>query len=107
MNPALNGSSAIRRLECSDAIETRDRITFDFYTGLPHIRYIVTEMCPEKDYSTVVETLTIDVNNFSLELKKSKIMNTSQPIESIKEYNDIRYIMAALYGCSSFSKKAA
>ena len=23
--------------ECSNAIETRDGITFDFYTGLPHI----------------------------------------------------------------------
>ena len=41
MSPALNGSSAIRRFEGSDAIEIRDRITFDFYTGLPHILYIV------------------------------------------------------------------
>ena len=37
MSPALNGSSAIRRFEGSDAIEIRDGITFDFYTGLPHI----------------------------------------------------------------------
>ena len=34
MNLALiNGSSAIRRFEDSDEIETRDGITFDFYTG--------------------------------------------------------------------------
>ena len=33
----------------------------------------VTEMCPEKDYSTVVVMLAIGVNNFSLEFKKSKI----------------------------------
>ena len=39
MSPALNGSSAIRRFEGSDAIEMRDGITFDFYTGLPHIYY--------------------------------------------------------------------
>ena len=32
MNPALNGSLVIRR-----AIERRDGLTFDFYTGLPHI----------------------------------------------------------------------
>ena len=38
MSPALNGSSAIRRFERSDAIEIRNRITFDFYTGLPHMR---------------------------------------------------------------------
>ena len=38
MSPALNGSSAIRRFEGSDVIEVRDRITFDFYTGLPHVR---------------------------------------------------------------------
>ena len=31
MSPALNGSSAIRRFEGSDAIEIRDGITFDFY----------------------------------------------------------------------------
>ena len=37
MSPALNGSSAIWHFEGSDAIEIRDRITFDFYTGLPQI----------------------------------------------------------------------
>ena len=37
MSPALNGSSAIRRFERSDAIEIRNGITFDFYTGLSHI----------------------------------------------------------------------
>ena len=37
MGPALNGSSAIRRFERSDAIEIRDGITFNFYTGLPHV----------------------------------------------------------------------
>ena len=36
MSPALNGSSAIRRFEHSDAIEIRDGIIFDFYPGLPH-----------------------------------------------------------------------
>ena len=38
MSPALNGSSAVRRFEGNDAIEIRYGITFDFYTGLPHIR---------------------------------------------------------------------
>ena len=37
MSPALNGSSAIWRFEGSDAIEIHAGITFDFYTGLPHI----------------------------------------------------------------------
>ena len=37
ISPALNRSSAIRRFEGNDAIEIRDGITFDFYTGLPHI----------------------------------------------------------------------
>ena len=43
MSPALNGSSAIRRFERSDAIKIRDGITFDFYMGLPHmyICYII------------------------------------------------------------------
>ena len=37
MSPALNGSSAIQRFEGNDAIKIRDGITFDFYTGLPHV----------------------------------------------------------------------
>ena len=34
MSPALRGSSAIWHFEGNDAIEIRDKITFDFYTGL-------------------------------------------------------------------------
>ena len=37
MNPALNTSSAIQRFKHSNAIEICDGITFDFYTGLPHM----------------------------------------------------------------------
>ena len=37
MSPALNGSSVIRCFEGNDAIEIHDGITFDFYTGLPHM----------------------------------------------------------------------
>ena len=37
MSPALNESSAIWRFKGSDAIEIREGITFDFYTGLPHL----------------------------------------------------------------------
>ena len=38
MNPALTGSSAIWHFEGSNLIEICDGITFDFYTGLPHIQ---------------------------------------------------------------------
>ena len=41
MSPALNGSSAIRRFEHSDAIEIRNGIIFDFYTGLSHMAFCV------------------------------------------------------------------
>ena len=37
MSPALDGSSAIRHFELSDALKIHDGIIFDFYTGLPHI----------------------------------------------------------------------
>ena len=37
MSTALNGSSVIWRFEGSDAIEIRNEITFNFYTGLPHV----------------------------------------------------------------------
>ena len=39
-SPALNRSSVIWRFEGSDAIKICDGITFDFYTGLPHM-YII------------------------------------------------------------------
>ena len=42
MSPALNRSSVIRHLKGSNAIEIRDRITFDFYMGLPHMLLKVT-----------------------------------------------------------------
>ena len=38
MSPTLNESSAIRRSECINALKICDGITFDFYTGLPHMR---------------------------------------------------------------------
>ena len=37
MSSALNESSVIRHFNHCNAIEIRDRITFDFYTGLPHM----------------------------------------------------------------------
>ena len=37
MSPACNGSTALQRFECSNAIEIRNGIMFDFYPGLPHI----------------------------------------------------------------------
>ena len=37
MSPTLNGSSEIQCFECSDAIEIRNGILLDFYTGLPHV----------------------------------------------------------------------
>ena len=37
MSPALNESSALECFECSNAIELRNEIMFDFYPGLPHM----------------------------------------------------------------------
>ena len=46
MSPALNGSSALQRFECSNAIEIRNRIMFDFYLGLPHVcLYLCMYVC--------------------------------------------------------------
>ena len=60
MSPTLNGSSAIRRFERSDAIEIRDEITFDFYTGLPHMDV----MC--REYSTFTGLLGIEGRNVTV-----------------------------------------
>ena len=48
MSSALNGSSAIRHFEGSDAIEICDGITFDFYTRLPHIALEFIFNCNQK-----------------------------------------------------------
>ena len=37
MSPVLNGSSALERFECSNAIEICNGIMFGFHPGLPHI----------------------------------------------------------------------
>ena len=62
MNPALNGSSAIRCFECSDAIEICDGTIeicngtiLDFYTGL---YYICTCMCIVHVYLDAQSTLS-------------------------------------------------
>ena len=39
MSPALNGSSGLQCFK-HNAVEICNEITFDFYTGLPHIRYL-------------------------------------------------------------------
>ena len=36
-SPAFIGSSAIRCFKDNNAIKIHDRMTFDFYTGLPHV----------------------------------------------------------------------
>ena len=37
MSPTVDGSSVIQHFKRSDAVEICDGITFDFYTGLPHM----------------------------------------------------------------------
>ena len=48
MRPTLSGSSVIQRFEGNDGIEIRDGITFEFYTGLPHV---LTENVCSSPYS--------------------------------------------------------
>ena len=69
MSPALNGSSAIQRFEVSDAIEIRDGITLDFYTGLPHMYTVQVvdyrKWCTCSEYTRAgnVENRTVLVSN--------------------------------------------
>ena len=37
ISPTLSGSSALQRVKLSDALEIRNGIIFDFYSGLPHV----------------------------------------------------------------------
>ena len=37
MSPTLSGSSALQRVKVGDALEMRNGLIFDFYSGLPHI----------------------------------------------------------------------
>ena len=45
MNPTLNGSFMVQRLEGRDVLEIHDGITFDFYTGLPHTYLFLELIC--------------------------------------------------------------
>ena len=57
LSPALNRSSVIRRFEGSDAIEIRDRITFDFYTGLPHMVIITVTLLTACMYGVALKNV--------------------------------------------------
>ena len=56
MSPTLTGSSAIWRFEGSDAIEIRDRITFDFYMGLPELQF-----CSHGYYTDMLELVVVNI----------------------------------------------
>ena len=60
LSPALNGSSEIRHFERSGAIEIRDGIIFDFYTGLPHVLEL------KKEYKLAVSFHSVYVEGFHL-----------------------------------------
>ena len=70
MSPVLNGSSAIRHFEGSDAIEIRNGITFDFYTGLPHTSR-------NEDWHSIMHALMKNVP----QVFKSLPDHTAQPYE--------------------------
>ena len=44
MSPALTRSSAIWCFEGSDAFEVCEEITFNFYTGLPHLHLCLNQL---------------------------------------------------------------
>jgi len=48
MSPTLNGSSVLERFKRSSAIEIHNRIMFNFYPGLPHIRTLLVTQDREK-----------------------------------------------------------
>ena len=41
LSPAPNGSSEMSRFQRGDVIEIRNRITFVFYSGLPHMQTVM------------------------------------------------------------------
>ena len=53
MSSALNGSFVIWCFEGSNAIDIPNGITFDFYTGLPHMRSIEKQEVKMKAHSNV------------------------------------------------------
>ena len=67
MSSALNGSSAIRRFKGSNAIEIRDGITFNFYTGLPHV-YWVQNACNwmQNVMSSVYVAVPCEIEGYSI-----------------------------------------
>ena len=69
--PAINRSSVIWRFEGSDAIEIRDRITFSFYTGLPHIKFNALRQKNWKWYNKFVNVHVAELWRWSLLLQSS------------------------------------
>ena len=60
MSPALNGSSAIRRFEGSNAIKICNGMTFNFYTGLAHILNFAMQVGNlQNSYNAVQKSLEV------------------------------------------------
>ena len=55
MSPTLSRSSALQRVKVGDALEIRNGIIFDFYSGLPHI-YIYISNVVISTFGTVAIT---------------------------------------------------
>ena len=54
MSPTLSGSSALQRVKLGDALEIRNGIIFDFYSGLSHVCLFI---------GCCLATKTLNVNN--------------------------------------------
>ena len=85
MSPALSGSSAIRRFKGNDAIEIRDGITFEFYTGLPHIRKCAIYNT-NTQYAVFRYVCVLACNNGEYHIRKCAIYNTNT------QYAVFRYV---------------
>ena len=65
MSPALSGSSAIWHFKHSNGVEICDRITFDFYTGVPHM-YRVAAWTHKLHYIPLVAQLPLNLITLTL-----------------------------------------
>ena len=45
MSPTISGSSALQYVKLGDALEIRNGIIFDFYSGLPHMAFVMLWLC--------------------------------------------------------------
>ena len=111
MGPTLNGSSALQRFECGNALEICNGIMFDFYLGLPHVIIkmfgggsSVDGFCVETYLPTFVHMAVKCVQKLSSYNTLSRALQYSSKVYSSIALEKSQKVLEAFYNIPHFRR---